>query len=174
MQNWNDNALSRMPGVRDRIVRVRLNPEQGGMNLNMTQDTVEKVARLGHDAAIKLVKRFAQPGPNGEQPPGWDDQRWIRLGVLLRLMQERAAGVQVALQDALPHTSNFADLAQRAATPGSPPPPGYQEPLTPQQLQALTKAIDALKAFMLTCNEAANATDFEPVPKPELRLRPPL
>lgn len=29
MQNWNDNTLSRMPGVRDRVVRIRLNEKEG-------------------------------------------------------------------------------------------------------------------------------------------------
>lgn len=174
MQNWNDNALSRMPGVRDRIVRVRLQPDQGGMNLDMTPETLKKVAGLGEEAAKELIARFAQPGPDGGPAPGWDDQRWIRLGVLLRLMQERAAGVQTALREDLPHTRTFADLARRAATADSPAPPGYEAPLTPEQLLALTRAIDALKAFMDTCQDAANATRFQPIPKPELRLRPPL
>ena len=44
MQNWNDNALSRMPGVRDRIARVRLKPTEGGLNLNMEGDVIQAVA----------------------------------------------------------------------------------------------------------------------------------
>ena len=44
MQNWNDNALSRMPGVRDRIARVRLQPTEGGLNLNMEGGVIQAVA----------------------------------------------------------------------------------------------------------------------------------
>jgi hypothetical protein len=43
MQNWNDNTLARMSGVRDRIVRVRLNENEGGLNLDMEEAIIRSI-----------------------------------------------------------------------------------------------------------------------------------
>ncbi|MFT3718939.1 MAG: patatin-like phospholipase family protein [Pseudorhodoferax sp.] len=167
MQNWNDNALSRMPGVRDRIVRVRLASNEGGLNLNMEPETLTNVAGRGEKAADELLAQFSNGGP------GWDEQRWVRLSVLLRLLQERAPGVLTALQQDLPHATDFQRIAERAVDSGTAP-AGYEKPLTPEQHKALLRAIEALQEFMRACTDKTAATAFEPVPRPELRLRPPL
>ena len=44
MQSWNDNTLRRMPGVRDRVVRVRLDAGEGGINLNMEPEVIDRLA----------------------------------------------------------------------------------------------------------------------------------
>jgi hypothetical protein len=56
MQNWNDNTQARSAGVRDRVVRVRLEKNEGGMNLNMPNEVI---------------------GSDGWN--GWSAQRWVRL-----------------------------------------------------------------------------------------------
>ncbi len=58
MQNWNDNSLARMPGVRDRIARVRLEQNEGGLNLDMDSATIRKVSERGELAAQLLLERF--------------------------------------------------------------------------------------------------------------------
>ncbi len=174
MQNWNDNALSRMPGVRDRIARVRLQPSEGGLNLNMESDMIQAVAERGERAALSLVARFvAEPGA-GPQAPGWDEQRWVRLGVLLTMIQARAPGVLTALDPALPHATPLLALIARAGDAAAPAPAGYEAPLTPAQQAALLAVVNALGDLVGTLAQPACRTDFKPVPRPELRVRPPL
>lgn len=43
MQNWNDNTLRRLPGFRDRVVRVRLKDGEGGMNLNSKRPVLPSI-----------------------------------------------------------------------------------------------------------------------------------
>lgn len=172
MQNWNDNALSRMPGVRDRIARVGLKPSEGGLNLNMEGAVIGAVADRGERAAQALVARFVADA-QGTPAAGWDEQRWVRLGVLLTMIQERAPGVLTALDGRLPHATPLQVLIARAGAPGATP-AGYGAPLTPAQQQALQAVVRALGVLVGTLAEPACRTDFQPVPKPELRVRPPL
>ena len=174
MQNWNDNALSRMPGVRDRIARVRLKPTEGGLNLNMEGPVIQAVAERGERAALSLVARFVADNPAGPQAPGWDEQRWVRLGVLLKMVQERAPGVLTALDPGLPHATPLQTLIARAGDSTASPPPGYEAPLTPDQQQALRAVVDALHTLVGTLAQPGSSSDFQPVPRPELRVRPPL
>ena len=71
MQNWNDNTQARLAGVRDRVVRVRLEKNEGGMNLNMPKEVIEDVAKRGGEAADKLIARFLDSPP----PDGWGSMR---------------------------------------------------------------------------------------------------
>jgi len=174
MQNWNDNALSRMPGVRDRIARVRLKPTEGGLNLNMEGAVIQAVAERGERAALSLVARFVAAEPGGPQAAGWDEQRWVRLGLLLKMIQERAPGVLTALDPALPHATPLQTLIDRAGDGSAPPPAGYDAPLTAAQQAALRAVVDALGVLVGTLAQPGLRTDFQPVPKPELRVRPPL
>ncbi len=174
MQNWNDNALSRMPGVRDRIARVRLKPSEGGLNLNMESPVIQAVAERGERAALSLVARFVAEHPAGPQAPGWDEQRWVRLGVLLKMIQERAPGVLTALDPALLHATPLQALIARAGDASAPPPAGYEAPLTVAQQRALLAVVDALHTLVATLVQPGCGTDFQPVPQPALRVRPAL
>ena len=174
MQNWNDNALSRMPGVRDRIARVRLKPTEGGLNLNMEGDVIQAVAERGERAALALVARFVADSAGGPPAQGWDEQRWVRLGVLLKMIQERAPGVLTALDPGLPHATPLQALIARAGDSAAPSPAGYEAPLTSEQQQALLAVVEALHTLVGTLAQPGCRTDFQPVPRPELRVRPPL
>ena len=174
MQNWNDNALSRMPGVRDRIARVRLQPSEGGLNLNMEGQVIADVADRGERAVQELINRFAPQGDGLTPAAGWDEQRWVRLGVLLKMVQERAPGVLTALDPGLAHATPIDTLIARAGDPNGPPPAGFEAPLTAAQQEALRAVVAALGALVGTVADPRVRTDFQPVPKPELRVRPPL
>ena len=65
MQNWQDNLLTRAPGHADRICTIRLGQGEGGMNLDMTPETITGMIRAG-----------SRPGPT-----------WVgsRAGRLLRM-----------------------------------------------------------------------------------------
>jgi hypothetical protein len=54
MQNWRDLLLARAPGQRDRIVHVSLAADEGGMNLDMPQDVLARIAAKGTAAGERF------------------------------------------------------------------------------------------------------------------------
>ncbi len=57
MQNWVDTTQLSMSTYRKRVVEVRLDDEEGGINLKMPAPLIGKIAGLGEDAA-KLLDNF--------------------------------------------------------------------------------------------------------------------
>ena len=177
MQNWNDNSLSRMPGFRDRIARVRLEANEGGLNLNMEPGVITKVSALGEKAAKEILARFDSTSPADSASDGWDEQRFVRLGILLKMIEARIVGIAHALDPNCPYVTEFHTLIDRATRePGAggphPAPPGYETALTPQQAEELRQSLRKLMLFAAAGSRFK--TDFKPMPKPELRIRPPL
>jgi predicted acylesterase/phospholipase RssA len=171
MQNWNDNALARMPGVRDRTVRLRFHPDEGGFNLNMPTDIISSIAERGREAAVELIKRFVPDAAGAPPTTGWDQQRWIRRDVLLRAFNERMPGLLQALGNAIPHASSYAQLTERAREQA---PPCHDRALTADEIRALDALTDALRGLSDAFGASAQRYPNTPLPQPELRVRPPL
>lgn len=167
MQNWNDNTNARMPGVRDRIARVRLREQEGGFNLDMPADCQREVADRGRAAAALIIARFAgDAGPT----QGWDEQRWARLEVLARTLEKRMPGVELALRDGLPGTTPYARLvtSDRMRVSGS------DAALTAEQQKMLATLLSLIGDAARQLGRAAGALNTRPTPDPELRVRAPL
>ena len=98
----------------------------------------------------------------------------MRLGVLLKMVQERAPGVLTALDTTLAHATPLETLIERAGRPEAAPLAGYEAPLTAAQQAALRQVVAALGVLVGTLGAPACSTDFKPIPRPELRVRPPL
>jgi len=173
MQNWNDNSLARMPGVRDRIARVRLKDTEGGLNLNMKKDDIEAVVRRGEVAAEKLIVRFSMLA-SGTSAPGWDEQRFVRLSVLLKMLSARAPSVAIALDAGCPHATSYTNLIAQWTAPRVDAPPGYEQPLDPKDAIALNLLVTTLAQLSLAMDAPAGQTAFHAIPAAELRVRPPL
>ena len=82
-RNWGDTELMAMPGYRDRIVHVLLDPDEGGLNLNMPEDVITRIGERGERAGELLASRFApEPGLDPQTHEDivltWDNHRWIR------------------------------------------------------------------------------------------------
>jgi len=179
MQNWNDNSLSRMPGVRDRVARVRFNNNEGGMNLNMEDRLISNIAGRGVEAVQELVERFASTSTTGAQADGWDEHRFVRLNLLHKMLEARAHGIVGALDSKCVHATDFRILIlnMRAARDqeGAPKsPPGYDNPMTQEDQQELDRFVTALKSLAQAMANPAQSVPFKPIPVPELRVRPPL
>jgi hypothetical protein len=56
--NWRDATLARLPGVRERVVRVGLRSGIGGLNILMEGKDIRGLADLGRVAALELLKRL--------------------------------------------------------------------------------------------------------------------
>ncbi len=55
MQNWADNTLMTLPGYRERVVHVRLDEGEGGLNFTMTPRQVGMLSTRGVRAADELI-----------------------------------------------------------------------------------------------------------------------
>lgn len=75
---WVDERQMVMPGYRDRIVTVYQDRDEGGLNLSMSNEVVERLSERGRHAAMRLVDRFAGDQPGVSPARGWDNHRWIR------------------------------------------------------------------------------------------------
>jgi hypothetical protein len=80
MQNWSDNALTHVPGYRDRVVTVYHDDNEGGMNLNMTAPLIDGLATRGQAAGVKLTNEF-----------DFVNHRWVRYRSLMELIEKLLA-----------------------------------------------------------------------------------
>lgn len=166
-----------MPGFRDRIARVRLEAHEGGLNLNMEPDVIAKVSARGETAAKKILARFDSASPADVASDGWDEQRFVRLGVLLKMIEARITGIAHALDPHCPYVTAFDTLIDRATREAGaggpdPAPPGFEKTLTPQQADELRQALRRLTLF--AAKGSGFKTEFKSLPEPQLRIRPPL
>jgi predicted acylesterase/phospholipase RssA len=87
-QNWRDNAQARLPGFRERVVRIKLASGEGGLNLTMPPDKIAELSERGTFAGGRLVTLFSGP-PDG--PPQatrhWNDSRFARYRVTMSLTE---------------------------------------------------------------------------------------
>lgn len=97
MQNWRDNSLLRMPGYRDRIAHVLLNPDEGGFNLSMDHDMILEIAGRGKEAAVALRQRFGDVlQPPADVTLSWANHRWVRFRAFMAAMEGAFARYQGA------------------------------------------------------------------------------
>src|SRR5439155_6495248 len=80
MQNWQDNTQARVPGYRDRLVHVSQRDDEGGLNLDMPEEVVKRLAARGRRAGAALVERFG----SGD---GWTEHRWVRFRSCMELTE---------------------------------------------------------------------------------------
>ena len=168
MQNWQDNTQSAVPGFRDRIVRVYLAGNEGGLNLNMDAKVLRKLAARGTCAGQRMIRNFGAPnpsscGPGHVQPTNWDNHRVVRYRTAMSLIENWIYRFCQA------YTPDYSALIDRP--PGSPPcsypwSDEFQQAYGRSATTALVSLSQTWQATGLTF-----ATDA-PRPQPELVTRP--
>ena len=114
-QGWVDGMAVPAPGFRDRVVELRTDPSEGGLNLKMPPATITRLAERG-DAAAREFEDF-----------DFDNHRWIRyrtaMGALSELLDTMLgsyphyrAFVEQRSGGSYPFRSRRARDADRAAT----------------------------------------------------------
>lgn len=82
-QVWTDNSFIQMRTSRERVVEIWLTNEEGGLNLDMPAETLNRLVALGRVAAEQLIDRFVDEQPVRDLEPvqknSWDQYRWMRL-----------------------------------------------------------------------------------------------
>src|SRR5207247_2070549 len=126
------------------------------------------VAERGANAAAELIGRYVPTGTNVTMQ-GWDDQRWARLDVLVRMLKKRLPGVWNVVHGNFRHARTYQDLIDQALVN---PPTGHDKPLTLAEVTALRDFIKSLETLSITFEQKCANYSFDPIPEPELRVRP--
>lgn len=87
-QNYRDNAQSVLPSYRERIVKIRLGENEGGLNLKMPDKTIENVMEKGQKAGELLIRKF-----------NFDVHKWIRFRVLMKRIEEGLVHMNLVLNN---------------------------------------------------------------------------
>lgn len=177
IKDWSDAKLARMPGVRDRVVRVGLAPGIGGLNLLMSEAQIRCLAEQGKEAVRQMLSRYARPDLPTGQACGWDEHRWIRFNLLCESLADGLAGLTKAARTSR-HATPLRELIERAkektplaqAEDGTPP----AGPLREDQAAALEGALAALMQAEQALSAVRVAQPYEPYPPQALRVRPPM
>lgn len=90
---WQDHMLARAPAVRDRVVRIYLKSDEGGLNLNMPGPVLQTLAAAGARAANMLAARYC---PGSQDRMNFDNHRWVRLRSLTRVVESDMSSIATA------------------------------------------------------------------------------
>ena len=184
-KDWNHETLSLMPGFRDRIGLIQLTREEGGLNLTMPTERIERLTRYGREAGQQFVLRFGDPAcwPPGAKasPMNWENHQIIRLRLLLASVAEQLQSLERACSE-LHGTEHdyqrfFTPEARRYSYPFKGLSDLEQDPDTGRyRTQAgLAKAmLEQLRtiAQMIEQHPDSHPAREAPKPTPELKLRP--
>ena len=178
--DWNDAMLARLPGVRDRVVRVGLSEGIGGLNIQMSERQIRGLAELGLEAARKLLDRFAKASGPGGTSDGWDEHRWVRFNVLRECLASSLAGLTFSATQAR-YAKPLGEQIQQAINE-SPLMKCVNSKLVRDDdlklLAAQAASLDGVLAALMQAEHALTAAaigqPYEPSPRPVLRIRPPL
>lgn len=172
VKDWNDSTLARLPGVRERVVRVGLPHGIGGLNILMSSTQIRNLARLGKVAALRLIRRYAEAdGPDG-LAAGWKEHRWLRFTRWHQGLAQALRGLAWSATQA-PYAQPIVSQT-RAAVDAPPLAPLPRSRLLPAQAAALEGVLAALAQTEGLMNNAAVPQPERPEPPPSLRVRPPL
>ena len=180
--NWADTELMAMPGYRDRIVHVKLAPNEGGINLNMPPETIMRVSCIGKLAGELLAARFApEPGKDPQTSEDieltWDNHRWVRYRSIMTALELFARRFQATWRDASKPWRSYRELLSRnkAEKPRSyalerPGQYAFAVSATDQFVNFVAGWTTEDQTFDRGLSASAGAA---PRPKPVLRVMPP-
>ena len=171
MQNWNDNTQTRLPGYRDRIVTVFLSDEEGGLNLDMPPDVLERLRLRGAAAGTLIASRFKEPSllPPGDAKMDWENHRWLRYRSMMGSLKSYLTKFAKGFDDPELPDVTFTKLIE--ADDGT---PVHTYPLAPAARAAVAD-VTARAAELGTALDALAALDDRiPHPSPDLVVRPSL
>ena len=133
-------------------------------------------------AALKLIKRYAFPvaRSSGELSDGWNEHRWVRLNVMRDSLAMSLAGLTWAASHG--NGKPLRDLIRQAIDePILKKDKDEAAPATDNDLQllaaqaaALEGVLDALMQAERALNRPTVGQPYKPLPRPVMRVRPPL
>jgi hypothetical protein len=170
MYNWSDNLQTTVPGYRDRVVHVHLTDKEGGMNLNMKEDTIKVLSERGRCAGEMLRLRFTGKDTDPKNSLSWDTHRWTRYRTTMSLLEKMFYDLRRAYHHHDPNDMNYAEIVNPPAH--NEPPKGY--PMSKARRKFADEATEQVSAQLEDWeNRDQTFRDSKiPRPEPELRIRP--
>ncbi len=166
-QNYRDTMQANLPSYRERIVQVRLDTSEGGLNLTMPQDIIAKVMTKGKEAGAKFCDT---------DEFNFDHHVWVRFLVLMAQLEQNIVGMKTTLNR--PDFEQWLEQQHLMATdPQSRYP--YWEGKDKQWCDETIKRVEALRILIDSWNidplEDGQPCFFNkdaPAPQPVLRVTP--
>jgi predicted acylesterase/phospholipase RssA len=155
MQNWRDNLESRMPGYRNRIAHISQRPDEGGLNLSMPPEVIDRLSQRGRRAGTILRSQF-----------DFDNHVWVRYRSYVAALVESLRTFARAYVAPVPQ-----DLHAWEWVKGTAPPPAFPSyPLEMEHARDLaTTTADGVAAIGRL---PEGFDEGAPRPRPELRTAP--
>jgi hypothetical protein len=172
---WNDSTMMRMPGVRDRVVRLYLAQNEGGVNIRMPPQRIRMLGTTyGTPAAKAFIEKFQAAGSRG-----WQEHRWVRLNCLMISLRERIRNFSKAAKidrHATPVEHQF-KAALDTAPLGKPDFRSRfwpsEEKLDKQQVDELRRLVAGLCELEKVFENPGEKEPYRAVPRSSLRMRHP-
>ena len=163
-KDWQDNLQSILPGYRERIVHVVLKPDEGGLNLTMNRQTIEKLVDYGKRAGSLLRDDF-----------NLEEHRWRRFLVSMARMEETMEEVASAYAQVPGQFGAFLEdfMRDRAPYRQPPAPPADKPPYTQDtrsRVDEMLKRADELVALGTTWRTPPTIGGGN-IPRPATHLR---
>lgn len=153
-KDWQDNLQSILPGYRERIVHIGLAPDEGGLNLTMKQEVIDKLVGYGGEAGEKLRMEFDM-----------DSHRWRRFLVAMARIEGALDEVAKAYQG----TSGVGQSFRAFIDSDYPENPDHYKQ-TAKRLAALRRRGANLAKMGEDWRQEPTIRDGE-IPRPETNLR---
>lgn len=158
MQNWRDVLQARAPGYRDRIVHVALEGDEGGMNLDMPQAVLSRIADKGSIAGERFCDfSFA-------------NHYWIRWRNLASAYQRYTLDV-ARTDDPAQRVAAYEAAYQSVAT-GTPVPPSYRLSSEDKRRQSQQLWRHMVEQGQTWEDLGPDLTDGAPRPLPQMKVTP--
>ncbi len=154
-QNYRDNMLAMLPSYRERIVQIRLSDEEGGLNLNMPPEVIEKIFHRGQDAGTVLLTDF-----------NFAQHQWVRFRVLMKEMEDSLVKMNQVVREHQIYLAIANKEFNSSTYPYSPSNADVWLPEIARRLQDIGMVIQKFNPDNLF-SEAPT-----PVPQPHLRVTP--
>nr|WP_240980139.1 patatin-like phospholipase family protein [Ramlibacter agri] len=173
---WNDNLLTRLPHVRNRVLRINLLAGEGELHITMPPKTIMKMAsEYGTCGGRMLAKRFVSD--TGVPTEAWREHLYVRTMNELKALATHlhgyadavtAGGFNKPVADILKEAISKKPMRSRDGWPRDP----LGDPLSPAQAAALQEAVDAIAALARTLEaKQAGFGPYEPIPTTRFHLR---
>ncbi|MBK6005877.1 patatin-like phospholipase family protein [Ramlibacter ginsenosidimutans] len=173
--HWNDSTMMRMPGVRDRVVRIYLDPGEGGVNIRMSAEKIRRLGeKYGKPAAEDFIRKFVD-----HQARGWREHRWVRFNTLLVALRDRMENFGKAVdldrhtEPLVPQIRDAEKEAPLRRDPNHVKPWPSEIPLNAKQVRELLTLVAALRQLERAFDDAGDTRPYRAVPRPSLRIRHP-
>ncbi len=150
--NYRDTTQLSLPSYKERAVQIRLDgTREGGLNLNMPEETLQKLQRYGTEAGVLLRDKF-----------DFDRHRWVRFRVLMSELERQILSLEAPLDEIDEQTGiTVYDTIMQAALAAGFPFAQIAQPLWVASADTRLRALRALIGVWGEANHEENQNNGE-------------